>query len=112
MPTSLHLDPHVMNSLREVMGNDYQLLLDTFIQDSVSRIAVMKQLVAEQNADGLRRCAHSLKGSSSNIGTHRLTELCGTMENLAVAGEASLWASHLLLIEAEFAEVTRLLSVD
>lgn len=73
-----HMDAAVLESLREVMEADYPLLLETFVSDSQARLARMSELAPD--AEALAQAAHSLKGSSSNMGALRLAELCRDLE--------------------------------
>lgn len=104
-----HLDNDIQATLRDVMGDDFALLIDTFINDSHDRIKALAEGIAQLDSDGLRRAAHSFKGSSSNVGAVRLAESCRLMETLALAGNPEPWAAQLSLIERDFAEVCLLL---
>jgi HPt (histidine-containing phosphotransfer) domain-containing protein len=75
----IHLDHKVLSTLREVMEDGYPLLLETFLIDSEERLRQLKiddtyQLIAT---------THSFKGSSSNMGAIRLSELCDQLEQRA-----------------------------
>lgn len=76
----IHLDHEVFSALREVMEDEYPLLLDTFLADSEERL---RQLHKADDADQLILAAHSFKGSSSNMGAVRLAELCHQLETQA-----------------------------
>jgi HPt (histidine-containing phosphotransfer) domain-containing protein len=103
------IDSQILATLRDVMGDDYALLIDTYLSDSATRIDSLTTALANHDADTVRRAAHSFKGSSSNIGAPRLAEYCGVMEALALAGDPAPWSKQLTLIKAEFAKVTALL---
>ncbi|SEL73772.1 HPt (histidine-containing phosphotransfer) domain-containing protein [Pseudomonas agarici] len=75
-----HLDYDVLGALREVMEDEYPLLLDTFLNDSEKRLG---QLHQASNALELGRAAHSFKGSSSNMGALYLADLCRQLEERA-----------------------------
>jgi len=75
-----HIDHAVIKTLREVMEGGFDDLLDTFLSDSKERI---DQLHSTRQACDLRMVAHSLKGSSSNMGAKRLAQLCGQLEERA-----------------------------
>lgn len=105
-----HLNYETLNTLRQVMEDDFGLLIDTFIQDSHDRIAVLRNVIGGTNADAIRRAAHSFKGSSSNIGANHLTALCSTLENKAMSNNFKQLDQDLQKIEAEFALVKELLS--
>lgn len=76
----IHLDHEVLSALREVMEDEYPLLVGTFLADSEERLL---QLHKADNTDQLILAAHSFKGSSSNMGAVRLAELCHQLEQRA-----------------------------
>jgi HPt (histidine-containing phosphotransfer) domain-containing protein len=100
-----HLDLDALHTLKQVMEDDFSLLVDTFIQDSSSRIATLRQLVQGNDADLIRRTAHSFNGSSSNLGALQLSALCSAIEKKALAGNFNGLAADLAELENEFAKV-------
>lgn len=58
-------------------------LLDDFTAQTENLLAQIESAIATQNATALRFAVHTLKGSSFNIGAHRLGELCAAMERLS-----------------------------
>ncbi|CAI8934655.1 histidine phosphotransfer protein HptB [Pseudomonas sp. IT-P74] len=75
-----HVDRDVLSALQEVMEEGYPDLLDIFLADSEERLKVLR---AADSAALLVATAHSFKGSSSNMGALRLTELCHQLEQQA-----------------------------
>ena len=75
------IDEAALAELRSIMGDDFQLLVDTFINDSEQRIVALQQAVETADAELLRTSAHSFKGSSLNISAQKLTELCKNLED-------------------------------
>lgn len=71
------IDGKVLGELREVMGDQYIALLDTFLEDCEKRMKDMRE--AETTAQ-LTYAAHSFKGSCSNMGATALAELCRQLE--------------------------------
>jgi HPt (histidine-containing phosphotransfer) domain-containing protein len=104
-----HLDYEILDTLKQVMEDDFALLIDTFIQDSTDRINTLHQVIKGTDADSIRRAAHSFKGSSSNIGAFHLSSLCAAMEKKALGGNLAGLHADLQLIEQEFAQVVPLL---
>lgn len=104
-----HLDYETLNTLRQVMEDDFDLLIDTFIQDSNDRISVLRDVINGTSADPIRRAAHSFKGSSSNIGAIRLMALCSNLEKKAMSNKLGQLDQDLQEIEGEFAKVQELL---
>jgi len=80
------IDNDNLEMLKEVMEDEFDLLLQTYIDDCQSRIPQMKEQLAAAETDELRRNAHSLKGSSSNIGALPLADLARQLEDLANSG--------------------------
>lgn len=104
-----HLDYDTLNTLKQVMEDDFALLIDTFVQDSTDRISTLREVIKGTDADLIRRAAHSFKGSSSNIGALQLSTLCASVEKKALANNLEGLASDLDSIEHEFAQVLALL---
>ena len=104
-----HLDYDILNTLKQVMEDDFALLIDTFVQDSADRINTLQQVINGKDADSVRRAAHSFKGSSSNIGAVYLSSLCAAMEKKALGGSFEGLQADLQRIEQEFAQVETLL---
>ena len=75
-----HVDRDVLSALQEVMEGGYPDLLDIFLADSEERLKVLRMA---DSAALLVETAHSFKGSSSNMGAFRLTELCHQLEQRA-----------------------------
>jgi HPt (histidine-containing phosphotransfer) domain-containing protein len=82
------VDFNVLSTLRDVMENEYPLLVEVFMDDSVTRINQMVQLLDDptfstSSADSLENLglmAHSFKGSTGNMGATHLSELCLELE--------------------------------
>lgn len=104
-----HLDYDALTMLKDVMDDDFNLLIETFIQDSNERLHKLQSIVNSANADLIRRSAHSFKGSSSNIGAVALSALCAAMEKKALSGDFDTLANDLLKIEEEYKQVESLL---
>lgn len=100
-----HLDYDTLNGLQEIMEDDFRLLIDTFIQDSHDRLSTLLKLANTDELDGLRRAAHSFKGSCSNIGALHLSELCAAVETHALAGHQFTMAADVDAIQQEFLTV-------
>lgn len=104
------VDLAVLNELRSIMADEFQLLIDVFISDSEQRIEMMAKAIAEGDAEGLRGAAHSFKGSSLNISAAQLTELCRQLEFMGrdreLAGAEEVFADT----KKEFAVVRSFLS--
>lgn len=97
MPGNSHLDQTAMQELRNIMGGDFALLVQTFVRDSAQRIEAIRSGVHAADAEMLRRAAHSFKGSAANMGAPRLADICRALEEAGRLGEPA--GAHALVEE-------------
>ena len=124
MNETRHLSYDVLNSLKDIMEDDFVLLIDTFIQDSQSRLQALQELVGGNDSDSLhldsirldsirldsiRRDAHSFKGSCSNLGALRLASFCAVLESKALNKDAADLGVDLADIKEEFFIVRKMM---
>ena len=104
-----HLDPSVLIALQEVMEDEYPELLNVFLRDSEERLRVLRK--AEDSVQ-LMNCAHSFKGSSSNMGAVHLAELCRELEQCAREKKLANIEKLVKKIDSEFAIVRPLYEAE
>ena len=104
-----HLDYDAVNVLKEVMEDDFALLIETFLTDSRGRIFTLQSLMHSTDSDAIRRAAHSFKGSCSNLGALQLASLCGSLEQKSLDSNFESFAEDLRCIEEEFAVIQKML---
>lgn len=109
MSLSQHISYDALSALKEVMEDDFIFLIDTFIQDSQERLAVLQELQGSNDAEAIRRAAHSFKGSCSNLGALRLAAMCAELEGKALAQDLHDIAVHIAAINAEFLIVKQMM---
>ena len=100
-----HLDVEALAELQDVMEDEFDVLIQTYLADSRSRIDGLKEALATADPEHFAKTAHSFKGSCINIGAPRLGEICLKAE---MAGkESRLGDAPDLLndIDQEFAQV-------
>ncbi len=83
LESSPRLDVETLSDLKDIMEEDFPVLLETYLADAVVRLDSIDAAACEKNSDNLRESAHSFKGSSSNIGASRLALLSSNVELLA-----------------------------
>lgn len=103
--SDVHVDSHVLATLRDVMEDEYALLLETFLTDSDERLRLLREAEAQDDSLAMRMAAHSFKGSCSNMGAVLLAGLCKQLEDLARREQLDDVAALLAHIEREFAIV-------
>ena len=72
-----------------------QELIEMYIEDAREHLDALKAQIAERDVEQVRRSAHTLKGSSSNIGATKMQDMSYQMEVLARDAGLSGAADHL-----------------
>ncbi len=107
MPT---LDPKIIADLRslEASGSPGFLseLIDLYLKEAVAHVARLQGSLAAKDASVFERTAHTLKGSSGNLGAMGLSRLCARLQDIGRTADWSGAAEILPLVEAEFRAVT------
>lgn len=99
------LSLEALEELKDIMGDEFSLLIETFLNDSNVRVETLTKAIATGDAETVRSAAHSFKGSSSNICALRLTELCRQMEGLGKSGNLADASNLLEQVKSEFSVV-------
>ena len=76
-----HIDVEALEELKDIMEDEFECLIHTFIVDSEKKIMALRASVESEDAMLLSRVGHSFKGSSSNIGAVYLAQLCQKAED-------------------------------
>ncbi len=100
------LDLDNLNMLKDLLGERFAELIDTFLKDSSERISLITSGLADADDSVVRHAAHGLKGSCRNIGANPLADICSVLEDQAVAGEIEDGQQQLAAIEQKLAAVT------
>jgi len=80
------LDLEILNELVDIMGDDMSMLLNSYMDDSRDKLAQLEKMDLSSDQESIFRMAHSLKGSSRNVGVVEFSNLCEQIELLARAG--------------------------
>ncbi len=109
MSVTQHISYDALNSLKEVMEDDFNFLIETFLHDSEDRLGKLHELLGGDDVDAIRRASHSFKGSCSNLGALRLASLCAALERKAFDRNIADLAVDLAEIEEEFLIVKQIM---
>jgi len=104
-----HLDFAALAELREVMEDEFEILIETYLHDSAERVIQIQEAAKARDAEELSRAAHSFKGSCTNVGVPVLAKLCMEAELKGKAGDFDGIDELVASIENAFTEVTQLL---
>lgn len=88
----------------ERLEGDFELarqLGEMFIDDSRETLEVIRDRLADNDAEGVSRAAHSIKGASSNLSALRLRNVSAELERTAKQNSLSRAAELFALMEAE-----------
>lgn len=114
-----HVDHNVLNTLHEVMEDEYLTLIDVFLKDSDLRMALFRQASRTMTFDRpslnmgeLGLAAHSFKGSSSNMGAVLLSELCLRLEEQARREQPEGLEQLIALIDEEYQSIRQLFEAE
>lgn len=81
-----YLDEGLLEELRDILDEEFPVLVSTYVQDSTVRVQDMQAAHARGDTEALRKSVHSLKGASANLGLELLTDLCRELEEAVMAG--------------------------
>ncbi|HET7273437.1 MAG TPA: Hpt domain-containing protein, partial [Rubrobacter sp.] len=104
------LDRAAIEDLRELGGQEmFSELARTFIDDAGSNLAALRKSVEEGDASSVELIAHTLVGSSGNMGASRMASICSQIESGASEEPT---AALLERLEAEFERVRSALNTE
>lgn len=93
------LDMELVTELREIMGEGFAVLVESYDRDAEQRLAALSAAVTALDRAALRQAAHSLKGSSSNLGAVSVAALCVELEGQAEGASADELNTLLAALE-------------
>jgi HPt (histidine-containing phosphotransfer) domain-containing protein len=101
------IDPDAIENLRALSPDDGDVflkeILTLFLADIPERIADLNTHRLDGNSAAFIRAAHSIKGSSSNVGASELREIAQQIEHHARQHGAFASAVQVAALEAAFA---------
>lgn len=104
------VDAETIEQLREVMEDEFEDLLQTYLETAPNEIGRICNALRLIDADALAHSAHTLKGSSANLGAMQLSALCKDLEALGKAKQVDDETARLVdLIGSEYEKVQALL---
>lgn len=114
------LDPRVIERLRQLtpQGESDVLkeILTLFLEEVPKKLRALQAALAAGDAPQAASVAHSLKGSSGNIGASSLMAMCRRVDDLARAGDLASVAPLVASLTSEYhrveLEITHLLQTS
>lgn len=87
-------------------------VIGVYLDDGPRRLDGLREALARGDAADLEGVAHSLKGSSGNVGARRVQELCLAIEERAKAGDVAAVGPLLERLEDAYAATRRALVAE
>ena len=84
-----YLNESLVEELVDIMEEDIGMLYETYIADSQEKIVELAEVFKSDDYEVIRRLAHSIKGSSKNVGADGVADLLETIESDAKAESLS-----------------------
>ena len=105
------LDRQVISGLRGLQGEDetdiVAELAGMFLDDVRPRLSALEEAILGDDASTVERLAHTLKGSSANMGARGMSTLCARLEEAGASGDLAPAPGLLERLKKEFARVDR-----
>jgi CheY-like chemotaxis protein len=109
------VDAHTLAALRDLQGEGQPDILAelsaVYLRETPPRLAALREAVARVDGEALRREAHTLKGSSSQIGAVQMARLCADLEEQAGTTDVTGASETLRRLDDAFGRVRARLRV-
>lgn len=82
------IDTEVIAQLKEILGDDLSLVLDSFISESDGIEKDLREGMSSGNLDVVKQASHSMKSMAGNVGAMKLSELSDQIQVKAANQDA------------------------
>ncbi len=107
------LDRSALRGLRELGGPEFLIeLAELFLENVPSQLEALRGAIEGDDASSVERMAHTLKGSSGNMGATRMATICAELEDAGHSGDLSRAVALVEPLEAEFGRVRPALEAE
>ncbi|MGD9582700.1 MAG: ATP-binding protein [Lysobacterales bacterium] len=100
------IDARVVGDLVELMGSDFQDLVQVYLEDTPSNLQLLERAARSNDIDALIAPSHSLKSTSANLGALLLSEMAKRIEQGARSGDLSDPVLSVSQLQSEFLRVS------
>ncbi|MDQ2977545.1 MAG: Hpt domain-containing protein [Acidobacteriota bacterium] len=80
-------------------------LIDLYLEDAPRRVGVMRESLAKKNWLSVKREAHSLRGSSGNLGAFQVALICDEIEVIEYEDPSPSFEAIISCLEQELERV-------
>ena len=101
------MDKDMINNLKDMGADIFVELIQLYLEEAPNQIAEIRQLFASGNAKAMGEAAHSLKGSSLNLGANDLANICKQIELKGKRGDLSALEGLFDQLDQQYQEVQK-----
>jgi HPt (histidine-containing phosphotransfer) domain-containing protein len=87
-------------------------LIEMFLEDTMPLLKNIREALEQNNPEALKEAAHTLKGSSGNLGAVALSGMCKTIQLKAAEGYLEGIQEDITNLETEFLRVKKVLETQ
>lgn len=87
-------------------------LMELYLEDASGKLAAMREDLTGKGGGSVSRLAHSLRGSSANLGARRVAALCEELERMCEGDRSCVGRVLLDKLESELACVRRVFEAE
>jgi HPt (histidine-containing phosphotransfer) domain-containing protein len=108
------LDRDVLDQLREDLGGTAALreVIRSFLDQTPSVLSALRDAAARADVPSIRRTAHMIKGTSSVLGAHELSNQCAEIERVGQTGCIADAALRVAAVEASYRTIEAALKAE
>lgn len=99
------IDLAVIAQLKELMMDDFGLLINTFITDTENKLAALDDAIVREDFEAIRSLAHGLKGSSLNLSAMQMSEHCAAIESMGKERKGELIPQLMQVLKQDSQQV-------
>ncbi len=108
------LDHEIVSTLLEMADESdpdfFRDVVEAFLANTTGLIETLNQVITSAEMERVEHTAHTLKGSSQNVGAIGMATLCYELQSMAKTEDVTGAATCITKLESEFARVRRALT--
>ena len=97
----MHIDTDNLDMLKEIIGDELKDVLNIFLESTPDSILQLQEAIESNTIEKVQSVAHTIKGSSANVGAIQLSALTAQIEQQAKANDSSQFAGLLSQVLTE-----------
>ena len=103
-PAIVDFDFRKLEELATLANDDHEMIssiMGDFLKSATEQVTAMHAALVQKDSEALARAAHTLKGSSGQLGAIGLMEACKEVENLGLATQFAAAKTYLDVVESK-----------